>query len=194
MNEILNQLLRLKTAGKAGVTAGLLLLMGGLYYYFFYMDVADQITAAVNTQQTMKTERASYEQRKREYLEYRDELRQLQEEQREILRALPKKAEIPSFLSSIQEQAELSGLEVLTLVIEPEAPQDLYIRIPVSMELRGTYHAIAKFFKNLSEIRRIVNVENLSLIPTPQPGDHEGSPKLRARFTAVTFRYADKKV
>ena len=40
---------------------------------------------------------------------------------------------------------------------------ELYIRIPVRIEVRGTYHSITKFFKNLSELPRIVNVERLAL-------------------------------
>ena len=37
------------------------------------------------------------------------------------------------------------------------------MKIPVKMEIRGAYHPIAKFFKNVSELRRIVNVEDLAL-------------------------------
>jgi Tfp pilus assembly protein PilO len=64
---------------------------------------------------------------------------------------------------------------------------ELYIRIPVRIEVRGTYHSITKFFKNLSELPRIVNVERLSL--SVEKVETGGSPRMRARFVAVTFRY-----
>jgi type IV pilus assembly protein PilO len=188
MNEILAKLLRLKPPVKAALTAAVVGVFAALYYVLFYMDLSDQIASATRQQQDLQTEKGTYEARKREYLAYRDELHKLQEEQRELLKALPRKAEVPSFMSSIQEQAELSGLEVITLIVEPEVPQDLYIKIPVRMEVRGGYHSLAKFFKNISEIRRIVNIESLGFT-AERSTDDTAPPKLRARFIAATFRY-----
>jgi type IV pilus assembly protein PilO len=190
MNDFLQKLLRLKTPIKIAATAGIILVIVGIYGGLFYLDIQDQIKGARTRQQQLKAEKDNYLKRQREYQAYRSELTQLQQEQRELLKALPKKAEIPTFLSNIQEQAELAGLEIVTLTIEAERPQELYIRIPIRIEVRGTYHAITKFFKNLSELPRIVNVENLSLGTEKQ--DLGGSPRLRAKFIAATFRYRDQ--
>ena len=153
----------------------------------------DDIGRAEAQRGDLETEKASYAKRKREYLAYRSELKLLQEEQRELLRALPKKAEIPSFMSNVQEQAELSGLEVLHIDIDPEAPQDLYVKIPVKMEIRGTYHQVAKFFKNTSELRRIVNVQDLSLTPERNATSEQmnAPTRMKAKFVAATFRFKE---
>lgn len=189
MNNVLQKLTRLKTPVKIGITAGLVVAILGIYGGLFYLDIQDQIKGARTHQQQLRTEKDNYEKRKREYQAYRNELVQLQQEQRELLKALPKKAEIPTFLSNLQEQAELAGLEIVSLTIEAENPMELYIRIPVRIEVRGTYHAITKFFKNLSELPRIVNVEGLSL--AVEKADLGISPRLRAKFVAATFRYRD---
>jgi type IV pilus assembly protein PilO len=191
MNDILQKLLRLKTPVKVAATAGLVALIGVVYYMLFYMDMQDQIKGAEVQQRKLTAEKEDYEKRKKEYLAYRNELTQLQQEQRELLKALPKRAEIPTFLSSIQEQAELAGLEVLSLAIESESPAELYVRIPVRIEIRGSYHTITKFFKNVADLPRIVNVENLALSPEGKATD-DTSPRLRAKFYAVTFRYNDQ--
>jgi type IV pilus assembly protein PilO len=190
MKDALQKLLRLKTPVKIAVTAGLVLAIFGVYGGLFYLDIQDQIKGARARQQQLQTEKENYQKRQREYQAYRTELTQLQQEQRELLKALPKKAEIPTFLSNIQEQAELSGLEIVSLTIEAENPQELYIRIPIRIEVRGTYHSVTKFFKNLSELPRIVNVENLSL--AVEKADSGGSPRLHAKFVAATFRYRDQ--
>jgi type IV pilus assembly protein PilO len=187
MNDILQKVLRLKTPVKIAAAAGLIVAIVVIYYLMFYMDLQDQIKAGEVQQRSLVTEKESYEKRKKEYLAFRNELTQLQQEQRELLKALPKRAEIPTFLSSIQEQAELAGLEVLNLAIEAEAPAELYVRIPVRIEIRGTYHTVTKFFKNVADLPRIVNIENLAL--TLEKADEAGSPRLRAKFYAVTFRY-----
>lgn len=190
MNELVDKFLKLKLAARVGAVAGVAVLVGGLYYVLFYTDLSEQADQLRTQQTTLREERTQYEKRKAEYLAYRNELLQLQEQQRELLRALPKKQEIPSFIGSIQEQAELAGLEVLNLTIEAEAPQELYVKIPVKMEIRGGYHAVTKFFKSISELRRIVNVENLTLMPERVATESEGAPvKLKARFIAATFRY-----
>jgi type IV pilus assembly protein PilO len=190
MNNLLQKLLRLKTPVKIAATVGVMAAIFGIYGGLFYLDVQDQIKAARAKQEQLKGEKDNYEKRKREYLAYRSELTQLQQEQRDLLKALPKRAEIPTFLSNIQEQAELAGLEIVALTIEAESPQELYVRIPVRIEVRGTYHTVTKFFKNISELPRIVNVENLSL--TVEKNESVGSPRMRAKFVAATFRYRDQ--
>jgi len=190
MNNFLQKLLRLKTPVKIAATLGVIVLLIGAYVGLFYLDKQDQIKGAQARKAQLQGEKSSYETRKREYQAYRTELTQLQQEQRELLKALPKKAEIPTFLSNIQEQAELAGLEIVSLTIDAENPLELYIRIPIRIEVRGTYHAVTKFFKNLSELPRIVNVENLALaIEKGEPG---GSPRLRASFVAAAFRYREQ--
>jgi len=189
MNNFLQKLLRLKTPVKVAATLGVIVLIVAAYGGLFYLDLQDQIGGAKARGAQLQTEKSTYEARKREYQAYRTELTQLQQEQRDLLKALPKKAEIPTFLSNLQEQAELAGLEIVSLAIDAENPMELYIRIPVRIEVRGTYHTVTKFFKNLSELPRIVNVERLSL--SIERAEHSGSPKLRARFVAVTFRYRD---
>jgi type IV pilus assembly protein PilO len=190
MNDALQKLLRLKTPIKIAITAGVVLAIFGVYGGLFYLDMQDQIKGARARQQQLRDEKENYQKRQREYQAYRTELTQLQQEQRELLKALPKNAEIPTFLSNIQEQAELAGLEIVSLTIDAENPQELYIRIPIRIEVRGTYHAITKFFKNLSELPRIVNVENLGL--SIEKAEASASPRLRARFVAATFRYRDQ--
>ena len=193
----MRKLHKLSLAKKVGVTLGVVMLLGLIDYQFFYGDSATGIVSARAHQAELADELASYRRRRGEYLGYRDELKQLLDEQRELLRALPKRAEIPTFLANVQEQGELAGLEVLSVDIGQEGPLDLYIKIPVKMEVRGTYHQISRFFRNVGELPRIVNVENLSLaldrdkVPS---GDLQGAapPKLRAKFVAATFRFNEK--
>jgi type IV pilus assembly protein PilO len=197
MRELLRKLHKLSAARKAAVTLGAILLLALVDYQFFYSDAAAQGASALAHQADLRDELAGYQRRRGEYLGYRTELKELQDEQREVLRALPKRAEIPTFLAGVHEQAELAGLEVLNVDIGQEAPQDLYLKIPVKMEVRGTYHQISRFLRNVSEMQRIVNVENLSIAPDRDKVvgvDVQGAAptKLRARFVAATFRFNEK--
>jgi type IV pilus assembly protein PilO len=197
MQELLRKIYKLNAPKKVGVTVAIIALLWFVDYQFFYGDTATRIASARAHQGELADELASYERRRGEYLGYRTELKQLVDEQRDLLRALPKRAEIPTFLANVQEQAELAALEVLSFEIGQETPLDLYIKIPVKMELRGTYHQISRFFRNVGELPRIVNIENLSMTPDRDKVvgiDLQGAtpPKLRAKFVAATFRFNDK--
>ncbi|HEY0709198.1 MAG TPA: type 4a pilus biogenesis protein PilO [Polyangia bacterium] len=192
MNELVSKLIKLKPAQKVGATFLAAFVVCGLYYQLLYADLSDAITAAESAQRGLREEKATYEKRRIEYLAYRNELKQLQEEQRDLLRVLPKRDEMASFLSNIQEQAELAGLEIPVFSPDSEVPEDLYVRIPVRMEVKGGFHAITKFFKNLSEMRRIVTVEDLSFVPEgPDKSSVNNGTRLKARFVAVTYRSVD---
>jgi type IV pilus assembly protein PilO len=191
MNELISKLMKLKPPQKAAITGVAIAVIAGLYYQFFYADISDGIAAADAARARLTEERAGYERRKVEYLAYRNELVQLQEEQRELLRVLPKRDEIASFLGSIQEQGELSGLEVLSFNVENEVPEELYIKIPVRMEVKGGFHSITKFFKSVSELRRIVTIEDLAMVPERDLKDENAPTRLKARFVAATYRYQD---
>src|SRR5258708_16358866 len=193
MNDLVRKLLKVEMPAKMGVTGAGVVVVGLLFYQLLYSDISDDIKKAKAQESELRDEKASYAKRKGEYLSYRTELTQLQDEQRELLKALPKKAEIPSFIANIQEQAELAGLEVLQIDIAPEGAHELYVKIPVRMAVRGTYHQIAKFFKNTSELRRIVNVENLTLTPERgTAGEQQNAPtRMRAKFAAATFRFKE---
>jgi type IV pilus assembly protein PilO len=191
MNELISKLLKLKTPHKVAVTLAVALVLFGGYYQFFYADIADAIDAAETAKVALTTEREGYERRRIEYLAYRNELKQLQEEQRDLLRVLPHGDELPIFLSDIQLQGELAGLEVQNVTPDGEIPEDLYVKIPVKVEVKGGFHNMTKFFKSLSELRRIVNVEDLSFAPESNEGKDPNTTRLRARFIAVTYRAAD---
>ena len=189
MNELISKLMKLKTPHKVAVTV---VAVAGdrrrLLPVLLRRPERRHHRRRERSKVRLTEELTTYEKRKVEYLAYRNELKQLQEEQRELLRVLPKKDEIASFMSSIQEQAELSGLEVLTFAPDAEVPEELYVKIPVRMEVRGGFHAITKFFKNVSELRRIVTVENLDLLPEPAK-DANAPTRLKAKFIAATYRY-----
>jgi type IV pilus assembly protein PilO len=189
MADFLETVHKTPQAQKILVVALLLALIGVGYYFVFYADFETQ-TRVLNSQfATLEQEKQQYESRKRDYMRFKNEVARLLDEQKELLRILPKKAEIPSFLESIQNQAEPLGLEIALFSKGDEKPQDLYVRIPVQIELTGSFHQISRFFNKVAGLPRIVNIEDVTL-SDPQVSDT--GVKLKAKFQAVTFRFADR--
>jgi len=171
---------------------GLVLLVGALgavYYFLFWTDFEVQGKRLASEFAQLDQDLQSYQARKRDYMRFKNEVAKLLEEQKELLRILPKKAEIPTFLDSIYNQAEPLGLEIALFSRGDEKPQELYVRIPVDIELSGSFHQIARFFNKVAGLPRIVNIEDVTL---SEPAVTDSGVRLKAKFVAVTFRFADK--
>jgi len=190
MEDRLEKLLALPVLAKLGILAGILLLVAGGYYYLYYSDMMDEKARTTADITRLAEEKKSYEKRKKEYLAYRNEVNQLIEEQKDLLRALPKKDDIEQFIESVNAQVEVAGLSRVASVREAAVPEEMYLRIPIKMSLLGSYHQINRFFKNVGELKRIVTVANLEL--KQAEGKDVAPGTLKADFIAMTFQFVDK--
>ncbi|MEZ4484943.1 MAG: type 4a pilus biogenesis protein PilO [Syntrophotaleaceae bacterium] len=79
------------------------------------------------------------------------------------LAELPNQKEIPNLLTSIASLAKDNGLDVLQFKPGGEKPQGFYAEVPVSLKLVGSYHEVAMFAYDVSNMARIVNINNLKM-------------------------------
>ncbi len=190
MDQFFDRLAKIPQAQKAAIVVFLCAAVVAGWYFLFYTDLQAQKQGLRNEKKRLLKERSEYEQRVQDYLKLRSEIAQLLEEEKELLRVLPNRQELPTLLESIHAQAELVGLSINTLSPGAESPVEMYFRIPVSMSVVGSYHQLNKFFKNLGDLKRIVSVEDLSL---GGPRLEDGAIKLNANFIVTTFRFQDRR-
>lgn len=125
---------------------------------------------------------------------------ELEQSIRDNQRALPTEAELPAFFDHLQRKAVDAGVTIRRWSRLEEQPIDMYIRVPVQVEVGGNFFNIMKYFyllgppqggsvpSDAETVRiseRIVSVEDLSL------GDSaviDGELQLKAHFVASTFR------
>jgi type IV pilus assembly protein PilO len=104
------------------------------------------------------------------------------------LAELPNKKEIPTLLTSIASLAKDNGLEVLRFKPGTEKAQGFYAEVPVSLKLVGSYHEVAMFVFDVSNLARIVNINNLKLDSPKMQG---GRNLLSIECLATTFRFIE---
>jgi type IV pilus assembly protein PilO len=192
MGNLFERIASTALVAKIGVVVALIALMCAGYWYFIYSDLIDERDQLQREADKLNKEKKEYEKRKQEYLAFRNEVNALLEEQKELLRVLPKRDDIEQFIENVQAQIELSGLSKVSSVREPAQPVEMYVKIPIRMSLLGTYHQINRFFKNVGDLKRIVNIEDLQLAPAAEPGTPSNSNMLKANFVATTFQFVDK--
>jgi type IV pilus assembly protein PilO len=116
------------------------------------------------------------------------ELTEAQEQLIVALRLLPEASEIPSLLKSITKLGNDSDLQFLLFSPEREVPkEELYVEIPVSMEVMGGYHDVAMFFDKIGKLDRIVNIANVSMKPAKPD-----TTMLRTKCRALTYSFKEK--
>jgi len=186
MNDLIEKFSKTPTKQKLLGLIALSAIFGLIFYFMFYSDQADSADRLGQQIKQQQQEKLSYQDKQRNYNSFRAEVTKLLEEQKELIKVLPTDAEIPSFLQSIHAQGELAGLSILTFEQGGEDRKAFYASIPVRISISGTYFQINKFFYSIGQLKRIVNIQNLTL---SNPWASEQGVMLQANFIASTFRF-----
>jgi type IV pilus assembly protein PilO len=187
MEALLNRIAQLQPIAKVGILAGAVLLLGLGYHQLFYTDLVDEQKQQEEVLTKAHTELGQYQKRRDQRKAYLNEVSQLRDEQRELLRMLPHSDDIEQFIESMNAQVEAAGLTKVASVRETAVPEEIYIRIPIRMSVVGNYHQINRFFKSVADLQRIVTIGDLSLQPSEaRPSTSSGH--LKAEFIAQTFQ------
>jgi type IV pilus assembly protein PilO len=87
---------------------------------------------------------------------------------------LPQDKEMPELLRQVTTAGSRSGVEFALFEPENAVPHDFYTDHPISVTVRGNYHQVGAFVGRLSNLDRIVNVSDMSLL---QPNDKKSTKK-----------------
>jgi type IV pilus assembly protein PilO len=170
------------------VGAGVLL---GLWYFVFWEDAvsthaaADQALVKAQTElQTVKGSQAKHEERKKAIAEAEQRVAS----QREVL---PLNASsVDNLMQTFQQQSRLVGMSVDSWTNEPEELEDFYARMPIKVRASGTWSQVGEFFRRVSELKRIVSVDGLSLsMRSGAEAEPGAAPALEVEFQAATYRF-----
>ncbi len=177
----------LPAPAKMLVLVVLLGLVTSVYYVALYRPLNDDLEAASRRFEDLKEKERAAEARKSEFVRVSEALLARRAIDQRNRRTLPAEAEIAAFLKDLNRVAELCGLDISLVQPRAEQPQPLYVKVPVNLGLRGTFHQVFKFFYNVSKLDRAINLENVRLkLAKPESGD--SSSTLEVEVLATTFR------
>ena len=175
-------------------------LLGLLYFQFAYKPLADDLEAATEENSAKARLNKKLGDDIPEYENLKTRLKDLDERIARNQEALPTEAEVPAFFEMLERKVRQSGVEVTKLTKLNEAPFESFIKVPVDIELTGSFMQIKRFFASLvqkdvspagqaggddEDRERVVSIENLQLV---NPTARNREIVLTARFVAVTYR------
>jgi len=162
----------------------------GLVYYFDTTDQIQRLERAQNNELDLRSE-FEIKQRKAVNLEsYREQMTEMCESFRHMLRQLPTSTEIPGLIDDISQSEAYSGLEFKETKYLKEKKSEFYTVKPVSIEVTGDYHQLGMFVSRVSSLPRIVTLHNYTinkLKATKKGSASKGS--LVLKILARTYRY-----
>jgi type IV pilus assembly protein PilO len=170
------------------LVGSLTVIVGGNYFVIILEkqraieDYTSQIDSTEQELGTLRKEASDKEKKEKTITSLKKQLAAAEER-------LPKKAEIPQLLRDIEYEAEQSGLTFEEFTPLKESRVGDFAHVPVTMNVKGSYHEFAIFLDRLAKMPRIVNATGLSL-KSPLVEDKEIV--MQGSFLATTYRYLDE--
>ncbi|HEU0037577.1 MAG TPA: type 4a pilus biogenesis protein PilO [Kofleriaceae bacterium] len=196
---------RMPTGRKVLVFAVIGLVLGLLYFRFFYKPLQADERAAKAEWEQKAAENSKLAGDIPKFKDLRAKKQLLDDTIREQQKALPTGAEVPAFFETLERKVTEAGVDVIKWNKKPEEAVEGFVKVPLDVEIQGTFMQIKRFFASLVEKKkpevlvpgqeqqpeereRIVSIENLALT---DPVVRNREIILTAKFTAVTFRQGD---
>lgn len=166
----------------------LVILLVLLVFAGYWFDWKGQLETLASARQKEQQLRDSFLDKKRQAVNleaYRSQLAEIEESFGEMLKQLPNKSEMEALLTDINQAGLGRGLQFELFRPAPgETASEFYAELPITIKLSGNYHDIGAFASDVSQLSRIVTLNDVALSV-----DKDGGLLLDA--TAKTFRYLD---
>jgi type IV pilus assembly protein PilO len=170
---------------KLGALLLLVILIMVAGYWFDWANQWDELTAARAKESSLRDQFLDKKRQAINLEAYRKQLADIEQSFGAMLKQLPNKSEMEALLSDINQAGLGRGLQFeLFKPAASEVMSDFYAELPITIKLAGNYHDIGHFASDVSQLSRIVTLNNIALST-----DKEG--KLIMDATARTYRYLD---
>ena len=178
---------------------GVLLLVAlviGVAYYYVYLNPQIQENDKLRSQIEAKTrENEQLRQFEPKLADLNRQMAILQQQMEIQKKIVPDDKDADQFIRLLHDTASTSGIEIRRYTSMPVANHEFYSDVPFSIDIDGPYYSVLNFFQRVSELERIVNIDNLQMsnVKTTGPAKVKGSysyapgETVVANCTATTF-------
>ncbi|HEY5930546.1 MAG TPA: type 4a pilus biogenesis protein PilO [Burkholderiales bacterium] len=170
---------------KLGALVILLIALVFAGYWFDWKGQLETLAADRAKEQDLRTAFLDKKKQAVNLEAYRRQLAEIEESFGEMLKQLPNKSEMEALLTDINQAGLGRGLQFELFRPAPrETTSEFYAELPITIKLAGSYHDIGAFASDVSQLSRIVTLNDVALSVDQKAG-------LILDATAKTFRYLD---
>mgnify|MGYP001228225132 FL=1 len=169
---------------KLGALFILLLVLVFAGYWFDWQNQLDDLARDRAKEQDLRTAFLDKKKQAVNLEAYRKQLAEIEESFGEMLKQLPNKSEMEALLTDINQAGLGRGLQFELFRPAPaETRSEFYAELPITIKLAGSYHDIGAFASDISQLSRIVTLNDIALSASKSG--------LSLDAVAKTFRYLD---
>ena len=169
---------------KIGVLAAIFLVIVALGAGFDWKDQYDALDKATQEETSLRTQYSEKKAKAINYELYVQQLKEIEQSFGALLKQLPNRSEMDALLTDINQAGLGRGLQFeLFKPASQEKMAEFYAELPIEVKVTGTYHDMGAFASDVSQLPRIVTLNDVAI--TNDKG------VLAMEAVAKTFRYLD---
>lgn len=162
----------------------IMLLIQGAGYWFYLMPKQDEIALLKQEEETVKATLRIKANKVAVLPQIQAQLDELKERYDFLLRQLPAQKELASMLASVNQLGLDSSLTFTRIDWGERESQEFLYRLPLNIELTGSYHDIGDFSQAIAKLPRIINFDDVDWQRVSQE-----SSTLHFRVRAYTYQF-----
>jgi type IV pilus assembly protein PilO len=169
--------------------AGILVVCGVILFAGYWFLIQGELEEHGEAQKKETSLRETYMNKKALAINlpaYREQMEEMEQTFGSLLRQLPNTTEVPDLLVDITQAGLGRGLEFTLFRPEKELPKDFYAEMPISVQVRGSYHELAQFVSDVAALPRIVTFGDIDISSAGKDN------KLTMSAKARTYRYLEE--
>jgi type IV pilus assembly protein PilO len=184
---------------KVGFCVIIALLIIFLTWWLFVRDKLNELKALEGQEKELRLEFETKQGRAANLEPLKQQLAQMEEQLKQMLRQLPSKTEMPDLIVDISQTALATGITNELFQPGAEIAKEFYAEKPIALRMVGTYHQFGGFVSGVATLPRVVimTMHDISLKPRDkgQPGKPASitpNSALELAGTVKTYRYLDE--
>lgn len=153
----------MSTGSKAMVLGLVALIIGAVYYFLPYSSKNQenlQLKAKIKDKQAENARLREFEPKLAQLTRDMAILEQQIEREKKVV---PDDKDADQFIRLLHDTAATAGIEIRRYTAMPISNHEFYSEVPFSIDIDGPYYSVLVFFQRVSELERIVNIDNLQV-------------------------------
>ena len=156
-------LARLSWKAQIGIFLTVALLMVGAFYYWWAEPKRADIEVRARTLAAMQADVDKGLATARQLPAFRQQVAELEARLDGLRAVLPEEKDVGDLLRRIQTLATQSSLQIKGFKPAPIVTRQMHAEWPITLELDGSYHNLARFFDQVARFSRIINISGIRI-------------------------------
>lgn len=145
-------------------------IIGTVYYFMYYSGKSQENQQLAKRLADKKAENERLKEFVPKLAQLNRDMAILEQQIEREKKVVPEDKDADQFIRILHDTAATSGIEIRRYTAMPGSNKEFYSEVPFSIDIDGPYYSVLNFFQRVGELERIVNIDNLQLSNTKNPG------------------------